>query len=266
MELTIFDTETTGLDPSFGDRVVEIAGIRIKGGREIAKFATLVNPLRPISPAAFQVNHISQEMLEGAPTAESAMLEFLRFAKGSCLCSYNAGFDLKFLDSELKLIGEGALSGFSVADILKMARRLVPGLERYALWFVAGKFGVRAKQEHRAMSDVEMTLEVFNRLKEIFYLKGLRDFGQFLNLFSIDPAFLNDLNQQKINRIQEAITLGVKLKIKYLTSSSAAISEREVTPKEIKRDNKIYYMVGHCHLRREERTFRIDGILHMEVI
>src|SRR3989338_1007572 len=173
VEFTIFDTETTGLEPASGDRIVEIAGIRFKGKERIAEFQTLVNPGRPISEAAFAVNKITQDMLKDAPLIKDAMPRFLEFTGKSCLCSYNAGFDLEFINNELKLIGAGALEGIVVVDVLKMARRLLPALERYALWFVADKLGIKVRQEHRAFSDVELTLQVFNKLKEILQAKGI---------------------------------------------------------------------------------------------
>ncbi len=218
IEFTVFDTETTGLEPGSGDRIIEIARIRFKGKVKIATFQTLVNPNRPISEAAFQVNRITQDMLKDAPGIEVVMPKFLSFIQDSCLCSYNAGFDLEFLNNELKLLGKGILEGIIVVDILKMARRLLPGLERYALWFVAEKLGSKAQQMHRAFSDVELTLGVFHRLKEILQAKGILDFTHFSNLFAVNPSFLENINAQKIAQIQEAIDLGVKIKIKYLSS------------------------------------------------
>ena len=100
VEFTIFDTETTGLEPETGDRIVEIAGIRLKGGQKLATFQTLVNPNRPISPAAQMVNNITPEMLKDAPNIDTVMPKFLDFARGSCFCSYNATFDLEFLNNE----------------------------------------------------------------------------------------------------------------------------------------------------------------------
>lgn len=266
IEFTIFDTETTGLEPGSGDRIVEIAGIRLKGREKLGTFQSLVNSERPISQAAFQVNKISQEMLKDAPKIEQVMPEFLKFIQGSCLCSYNAAFDLEFVNNELSLIGQTPLKGKAFVDILKMARRLMPGLERYALWFVADKLGIKTPQQHRALSDVELTLGVFDKLKDMLKAKGLVDFNNFSALFSIDQALSENLNNQKVAEIQEAIDLGVKLKIRYLASSSAEISEREVIPKEIKKDRNTSYLVGFCCLRNEERTFRIDGILHLEVV
>jgi len=266
IEFTIFDTETTGLAPGSGDRIVEIAGMRFKGKEKIATFQTLVNPRRAISEAAFAVNKINQEMLKGAPTIDAVLPKFLNFIQGSCLCSYNAGFDLEFLNNELKLMGETALEGFVVVDILKMARRLLPGLERYALWFVAERLGIKMQQVHRAFSDVELTLGVFNKLKGILEAKGILDFTQFSNLFAINAHLLDNVNAQKLSQIQEAIDLKVNLRIKYLSSSGVEVTEREVIPREIKQENNRNYLVGYCCLRKDERTFRIDGILQLEII
>jgi DNA polymerase-3 subunit alpha (Gram-positive type) len=266
IEFVLFDTETTGLDPEAGDRVVEIAGIKFRGGARIAQFQSLVNPRREISEAAFRVNQITPEMLSSAPQMQEVMPRFLEFIKGSCLCSYNAAFDLAFLNNELKVLNAPALEDVVVIDILRMSRRLLPGLERYALWFVADILGIRLKQEHRAFSDVELTLQVFSKLKDTLEAKGISDFQDFSHLFNVNRGRLNDINSRRIAKIQEAMGLGVRLKIKYFSGSAAQVSEREVIPKEIRQEKNKSYLVGHCCLRNEERTFRIDGILHLEIV
>jgi DNA polymerase-3 subunit alpha (Gram-positive type) len=266
VEFTIFDTETTGLEPQSGDRIVEIAAVRLKGSQNLATFQSLVDPKREISEAAFSVNGITRQMLEGAPEINAVLPKFLEFIRGSCLCSYNAIFDLEFLNNELKVMGEPALSGILVVDILKMARRLLPGLERYALWSVAEKLGVKMKQLHRALEDVELTIEVFHKFREILKLKGISSFTEFSGLFSVNQDILASFHNQKTSQIQEAINLGVGLKIKYLSSSGAEYSEREVIPKEIRQENGRYYLTGYCCLKNAERTFRIDNILHLEIL
>ncbi|MBU4252243.1 MAG: 3'-5' exonuclease [Candidatus Omnitrophica bacterium] len=183
VEFTIFDTETTGLNPVSGDRIVELAALRVKGKERIAEFDALVNPGRLISPGAFAVNKITPEMLKDAPGIETVILKFLDFIQGSCLCSYNAEFDLSFLNNELKLTGQPVITGSVVLDVLTMARRLLPGLPRYALWFVARELGVSTIQKHRAFADVEMTWEVFSKLKIIAQEKGTTNFTDFSNLF-----------------------------------------------------------------------------------
>lgn len=266
IEFVIFDTETTGLEPASGDRIVELAALRFQGAKRISEFQSLVNSGQSVSAAAFAVNKISPEMLKDAPLPAMVMSKFRDFIQGSCLCSYNAGFDLDFLNNELKILGIPALEDILIVDILKMARRILPGLERYALWFVADKLGLKMQQEHRAFSDVELTLGVFYKLLAMLKTKGITDFNKFLGLFSINPILLQNMITQKINRIQEALNLGIKVKIEYLSSSSAQVTEREVLPKEIKEENGRMYLVGYCCLKREERSFRIDNILHIETI
>jgi len=265
VEFTIFDTETTGLEPESGDRIVEIAGIRFKGKNKIATFETFVNPHRPISSAAFEVNKITPDMLKGAPETGEALPKFLDFIQGTCLCSYNAAFDIEFLKNELKLIGRDFPKN-EVVDILRMSRRIMPALERHSLWFVSQKLGIKDAQMHRALSDVELTLDVFNKFNEILESKGVSDFANFLSLFGLNSQSLDDINNQKIAEIQEAINLGVKLKIKYLSSVDASVTERDVVPKEIRKERGRDYLAGFCCLRNQERTFRIDGILHIEIV
>jgi len=266
IEITIFDTETTGLEPALGDRIVEIAGVRLKGDKKISTFESLVNPERPISHAAFEVNRITPQMLAGAPKSDTVMPKFLDFIKGSCICSYNAAFDMGFLNNELKIIGRQLWEDVVVVDILKMSRRLLPGLGRYALWFVAQNLGIRASQQHRAFSDVEMTAGVFKKLKEILLRKEIADFANFSTLFGLNSRAIDDINEQKVAEIQRAMDLKANLKIKYLSSSGAEVSEREVVPKEIREENGRKYLVAYCFLRGDERTFRIDGILHLEFV
>ena len=187
IEIVIFDTETTGLKPEEGDRIVELAALRVKAQNRVAVFDELVNPGREISPGAFAVNKITPEMLKDAPRIETVMPKFLAFIQDHCLCSYNAEFDMNFLNNEIKLIGLAAIKNIIVLDVLAMAIQFMPGLSRYALWFVAEKLGVKSVQQHRALADVEMSWEVFTKLKMIGRGKGIRSIADFSRLFAFNP-------------------------------------------------------------------------------
>ncbi len=165
-ELVIFDTETTGLDVFSGDRVVEIAAVKIKGDRCLSSFESMLNPGKAISPDAFKVNGISQKELDAAPLPGEVLPRFIDFVGGNYLCSYNAAFDLGFLNNELVILGRKRIEGILVVDMLKLSRSILPGLKRYPLWFVASELGIKRPQEHRALADVMMTIEVFLKLKE----------------------------------------------------------------------------------------------------
>ncbi|MDD5560897.1 MAG: exonuclease domain-containing protein [Candidatus Omnitrophica bacterium] len=266
VEFTIFDTETTGLNPASGDRIVELAGLRVKGRERIAKFDMLANPGREISPEAFAVNKITPEMLKDAPAIEIAIPRFLDFSRGSFLCSYNVEFDLSFLNSELRFSGLPALDGQVFFDILTMAKRLMPNQQRYALWFIAEKLGIKTRQEHRAFSDVEMAWEVFSRLKDTCLEKGITRFADFSSLFSFNPKYLESPHFLKISQVEKAINLKARLKIRYLSVKDATISSREVIPAEIRQEGKNKYLVGFCCLKQEERVFKIDNILDLEIV
>ncbi|MFA5059442.1 MAG: 3'-5' exonuclease [Candidatus Omnitrophota bacterium] len=165
-ELVIFDVETTGLSPQSGDRVIEIAAVKIKKLKVIDKFHSLVDPQREISFGAFQVNGISQEMLEGQPLAEDVFPRFLEFAGSRPLVGYNVGFDMGFLRNELMLIEKDLPPDIVTVDVLRMARKFLPNLKRYPMWHVAQCLNIEEPQQHRALADVMMTLEIFRKLTE----------------------------------------------------------------------------------------------------
>jgi len=264
VELVIFDTETTGLSYASGDRIVELSGIKFRGQERISEFDVLVNSGRAVSPGAFAVNKITPEMLKNAPSIETVIPKFLDFIKGSCLCFYNAEFDLGFLNNELVLSGYPPIRDLSVLDILTMARKMLPGLPRYALWFVAQTLGIKSAQSHRAFSDAEMAREVFCRLEEVCRGKGIFSFTDFLTLFSFEGAFSAQGEPGNSGLIQAHIRTQEILKFKYLSSRSGEISWREVLPRQIKRIDKYWYLIGDCYPERERRTFRLDNILSFE--
>ena len=258
--------ETTGLAPESGDRIVEIAATRIRNKEILGNLHSLVNPDRLISPSAYEVNRISQEMLLNAPHIKMILPDFLRFISGSCLVSYNAPFDFGFLQNELALTGLKSPSLPQAIDLLRMARLVLPGLARYSLWFVARTLGINVVQKHRAFSDVQITISVFNSLKGLLKEKGILDFENLVSLFGLSSHTLRDINNTKISQIREAINLGLDLRLRYFSGSSGEVSEREVSPRQIKEEKKRRYLIGYCNLRKEERTFRIDNILQIEVV
>jgi DNA polymerase III epsilon subunit family exonuclease len=263
-EFTIFDTETTGLDP-FSDRIIELAAIRVRGDEKISTFQTLVDPQRPVSEGAFRVNGISDAMLIGAPRMAEIIPRFSKFIRGSCLCSYNAAFDMGFITNEYQLAGVEFPKETTVVDILAMARHLLP-LERHALWYVAQSLGIGDGQEHRALADVELTLGVFSQLKARLREKDITDIEDYVGLFGRGCQSHQEMQRQKISQIQRAIDLKATIRIKYFSRSDTRVSERDVIPREIKIDRNRAYLIGFCCARNSERTFSITGILRLEML
>jgi DNA polymerase-3 subunit epsilon len=95
-EFVIFDVETTGLSPIDGDRIVEIAALKIKGSAVVDQFHSLVNPQRSMPMQATQVNNITDDMLITAPIAADILPEMINFIGGACVAGHNVRFDLNF--------------------------------------------------------------------------------------------------------------------------------------------------------------------------
>ncbi|MGE5307995.1 MAG: exonuclease domain-containing protein [Deltaproteobacteria bacterium] len=265
-DLTFFDTETTGLDPLSGDRIIELAAVRVRNGSKVGSFQTLVDPERPVSYGAFRVNGISDEMLSGQPRMAAVLPQFEEFFRGSCLCSYNAPFDMGFLANEYRLAGREFPEDLPVVDVLSMARHLLRDIERHALWFVAESLGIEKSQEHRALSDVELTVEVFGLLSARLDGAQVRSLNDMVSLFGRGCCLFDQMQQRKIAQIQRAIDLGAKVKIRYFSRSDAKVTEREVIPGEIRTDRNRTYFTGFCCMKNSERTFRIEGILDLEML
>lgn len=264
-ELVIFDLETTGLDPKSGDRICEIAAIKFKNDNLIASFNSLVDPQRAICPAAFAVNHIDEKMLKGAPKAAQIIPQFITFLTGSFVASYNIRFDLNFLQNELRILNRPLSEDLMFFDILTLARRTLLNLGSYSLANVSRNLGIATVQVHRAMSDVEMTWQVFNCLVSILEERGIKRFKEIYTICGFNARLLSQANEQKIAFILRAIDFHFDISIRYFSKNVAEVTERKVSPEEIYEENGKKYLVGYCHLRKSERNFAIDSILHLDV-
>jgi DNA polymerase III epsilon subunit family exonuclease len=155
-EFVVVDTETTGTDPKMAD-LVEIAAVRIKGGKVTDKWSTLVNPGRSIM--GHQVHGITDKDVLGAPSPKDAAETFLSFAGKATIVGHSVGFDLGFIESAK---GDGfRFAQDSYLDTLVLAKEAYPGFsESYKLTDLAKFFGIELKANHRALPDAEATAEL----------------------------------------------------------------------------------------------------------
>jgi len=140
-EYVVFDVETTGLFPQRGDRIVEIAAVRVKNWKIVDTFEFLINPQRDLPIEAQNINNISEDMLAGAPTADKVLPKMIDFTRGACLVGHNIKFDLNFLCYQLSLIGRKLKEETPAIDTLKMAKELLPHLTSFRLAHVAHSLG-----------------------------------------------------------------------------------------------------------------------------
>lgn len=166
---TVFDTETTGLEPKT-NRIVEAGAIRFDSYGIIARFNTLINPQMPMPAEVSRINGISDKMLLDQPVASKALPDFMRFIGTTVLVAHNAPFDVKFINAELLRLGLSPLKN-TIVDTLVFAKEIFPGLPKYSLQELAKRFGINAIDAHRAEDDARVCMELFlvclNRLREL---------------------------------------------------------------------------------------------------
>jgi DNA polymerase-3 subunit epsilon len=164
LSYTVFDTETTGLDPSAGDEIIAIGAARIVNNRLLhyETYEQLIDPKRPIAGAAQLIHGISNEMLRGQPTIDEALPQFHEYCADPVLVGHNAAFDLRFL--QLKEVSAGVRFTQPVLDTLLLSQVLHPRQESHALEAIAERLGVAVVARHTALGDALATGEVFLRM------------------------------------------------------------------------------------------------------
>ncbi|HQP10780.1 MAG TPA: 3'-5' exonuclease [Candidatus Omnitrophota bacterium] len=189
-EYVVFDVETTGLSPQNGDRIVEIAAVRLRNWEIIDTFESLVNPERELPSEAQQIHHITEAMLAKAPTADHILPQIIDFTGGACLVGHNIKFDLNFLCYQLSLVGRKLRDETPAIDTLKMAKELLPHLTSFRLSHVAHSLGAAIKEAHRALPDVKVTAMVMKRLMDIAAEQDISTFRSLHKHFGvIKPNF-----------------------------------------------------------------------------
>jgi DNA polymerase-3 subunit epsilon len=162
----VLDTETTGLDPSEGHRLVEIGCVELHNHLPTGKvFHTYLNPMRDVPPEAVRVHGLTSGFLKNHPLFSEKVSEFMDFIAGADLVIHNAEFDMKFINAELKSSGFRALPMDRVTDTLLMAREKFPG-QPANLDALCRRFKIdnAERKLHGALLDAELLAEVYLEL------------------------------------------------------------------------------------------------------
>jgi len=166
MREIVLDTETTGLDPALGHRIIEICCLELENHMPTGQFFhRLVNPERDVPEDAARVHGITLERLAGAPLFAAVAGEFLAFIGDAPLVIHNAEFDLKFLNAEFERSGRPPLPPSRAVDTIAIAKRRFPGA-RYSLDELCRRFGIdlSARDLHSAKVDTELLAQVYLEL------------------------------------------------------------------------------------------------------
>ncbi|MGB8646031.1 MAG: exonuclease domain-containing protein [Anaerolineae bacterium] len=262
--LVFVDTETTGLNPLYGDRIVEIALARFRGGVMENYYETLVNPQRPIGAAAARIHGISDREVSGAPAfAEITSRLYEEFAD-AVVVGHNAPFDLGFIANEFKLARQPYPDNL-VLDTLTFLRQYFRfpsnGLQR-----VAEYLGIHPGRAHRAMADVLTTQKVFAYIVKNLQLRGALTLQDFLEwqggTIPWQAPAASEIPVPPL--VETALQRNLRLFLRY-RDEKGTLSERWVSPIGVRAEGRIVYLRAFCHLRNGERYFRLDRIVEMGI-
>jgi len=166
MREIILDTETTGLDPKMGHRLVEIGAVELINHTPTGvNYQTYINPERDVDPGAQEIHGLTNEFLKQHPTFGDISAKFIDFLSNSTLVIHNAPFDLAFINMELNRLGEPSISSERVIDTLVLARKKFPGAQAN-LDALCRRFAIenRHRELHGALVDAALLADVYIEL------------------------------------------------------------------------------------------------------
>ena len=198
----VFDFETTGQSPKWGDRPIEIGAVRIEEGCIVDRFQALMQPGFFITRFIESLTGISNAMLATAPPAEAVMREAARFVGSAPMVAHNATFDSKFWQSELQHAGLAAPQPFACTVLL--SRRVFPDAPSHSLGRITDHLGLpRTGRAHRALADAEMAAALLARMQ--------RELCQRFGVPWPDHALLMQLQRcarQSIGKLLDRLSTG----------------------------------------------------------
>lgn len=170
---TVFDTETTGLEPSNGDEIIQVGAARIVNNRLLRQevFNQIVDPERPLRPEGIPIHGITEDMVRGQPTIDTVLPAFHQFCEDTVLIAHNAAFDMRFL--QLKEARTGIRFSQPVLDTLLLSAVVHPNQESHKLDVILERLGIEIGKRHNALEDALATGEVFLKLVPLLANQGI---------------------------------------------------------------------------------------------
>jgi len=200
VEFLITDLETTG--PMKGkDRIIDIAAVKLKGGKEIDRFESLVNPEQAISNTIYRLTGISNQMVANEATIDEVLPSYLEFASGGVFVAHNALFDFSFISHEIRRLELEPLHKKVEICTFRMARKLLPDLRACGVNGLCEHFGYEMTERHRAMPDVEATSFFLQRFLEDLEQRGVTTLYELIQ-FQKEVLSDQDVNK-KIKRYKK---------------------------------------------------------------
>ena len=178
---SVFDTETTGLEPSNGDEIIQMGAVRIVNQRLLRQeiFDQLVDPRIPLKPEGIPIHGITEAMVKGQPTLDVVLPAFHEFCHETVLVAHNAAFDMRFF--QLKEDSLGVRFTQPVLDTLLLSAVIHPNQETHRLEIIAERLGINVIGRHTALGDAYVTGEVFLKMIPLLADMGIVTLRQALD-------------------------------------------------------------------------------------
>jgi DNA polymerase III epsilon subunit family exonuclease len=267
--IAVIDVETTGASADFGHRVIELGIVRIEQGKKVAEYQQLIDPNRRVAPGITELTGITQQMVDGQPRFIDQLDRITELLSGAVILGHNVRFDLSFISREYRRCGKDLSAvlgpGVQVLDTVRVARRRF-GRGGNGLGRLAIRLGIEPVSAHRALADAQTTHLVFEQL--MLPVKGwdtclcdaMREQGGPMGLLPAsarEPVLPLEL--------EEALEQRRPVLMDYLDARQKR-TQRIIEPLQIRRHGEEMILIAHCHLRADQRTFKVDRIVELKRI
>lgn len=160
----LVDIETTGLSPKEND-IIEIGAIKVKQNKIIAKYESLIKVDYKLNPFITKLTGITNDMLKEGKEINEVLQEFLNFTQDNIIMGHNVNFDINFIYDKCEKYLDIYLKNDFI-DTMRIAKRVLQDIPNYKLGTLAKKFDINYENAHRGLADVQITYEVYNKLRE----------------------------------------------------------------------------------------------------
>lgn len=263
LRAVVIDFETTGLYPNSGDEIIELAAVHVNGNSICVDtaFDSLVNPQRSVSPSAYKIHGIPDELLVKQQHLETVLPAFMAKLDDRIVVGQNVVFDISFLVKALEKYDFPQLE-VPVLDTKWLSRLAFPRENQHGLDTIAARLEVcRPRARHRALGDATYTAEVLVGLLDRCQKRGFQSIGDLFEAHcSSEQGFYGNENTLEVLRQCCKDRVGVEIAYTGLRRASPKPKRRTRTRKVDVYYISPPYFLGLCHMRNAIRTFRIDRV------
>ena len=256
--IAVVDLETTGLSHAKGDRIIEVAIIRLEGINDPApvRFSCLVNPHTPIPDESRAIHGITDQMVDQAPSFSGVAEELADLLRGAIFVAHNAQFDLGFLQAEFQRAAMEMPTLGPVVDTLRVARTVF-AFPSCALGSLATRMQLELVNHHRALDDADAALEALRHMLQAIDPKRTQtvdDFLDYVRQMKKGGTERTTMKRRLVRAAKDQET--VEIEYTAVMGTGALTTTRVITVAKMLPKN----VQAWCHLRDSERVFRLDRI------